>query len=398
MKILILNSGSSSLKYKLFDIENDFQMLATGVVGRIGLKQSSIKYQAGSEKPVSINQPVASHKLALELIRNLLTDPKNGVIKDLSEIKGIGHRVVHGAEKFSDSVLITDEVIAAIKGCCDLAPLHNPPNLLGIEACHELLHSVPQVAVFDTAFHQTMPKKAFLYGLDYNQYVKYGVRRYGFHGTSHQYVSSKAAEILNTDIKNLKIITCHLGNGCSLTAINGGKSVDTSMGLTPLEGVLMGTRCGDIDPYVTLYILDKEGLTLDEINRLFNNKSGLLGLCGKSDMRDVISQIEKKDEMAKVAADVYVYRIVKYIGAYAAAMNGVNVIVFTAGVGENCSFIRTEIMKYLTFLGITIDEKKNEENACIISTPESKVKVLIVPTNEELVIAHDTYKIIKDIA
>ncbi len=394
MKILILNSGSSSIKYKLYDIEKDFFLLATGLVDRIGLKGSSIQHHPNNKKPITIKQDVPKHKLALELIGNALTDPSHGVIKNFSEIKGVGHRVVHGAEKFSGSVLITDEVISAIKDCCDLAPLHNPPNLLGIEACQELLPGVPQVAVFDTAFHQTMPKKAFLYGLEYSQYVKYGVRRYGFHGTSHKYVSQKCAEILNADINNLKIITCHLGNGCSLTAVDKGISVDTSMGLTPLEGVLMGTRCGDIDPYVPLYLIEKEGLTLDTINNLLNKKSGLYGICGKRDMRDVLNQLEKKDELAKVAIDVFVYRIIKYIGAYSASMNGVDVICFTAGIGENCGIIRKRIMDYFTYLGIVIDDIKNEENSTIISTPESKVKVLVIPTNEELVIAQDTFQII----
>lgn len=394
MKILILNSGSSSLKYKLFEIDKDYTVSASGVVERLGLKSSCIRQTVGSREPVTINEHIPSHKVALEYIRTMLTDPKHGVLSDFSEIHGVGHRVVHGAEKFSRSVLITTEVIDAIKDCCDLAPLHNPPNLLGIEACQELLPGVAQVAVFDTAFHQTMPQKAFLYGLEYNQYVRYGIRRYGFHGTSHGYVASQAAEALGKDLETLKMITCHLGNGCSLAAIDSGRCIDTSMGLTPLEGVLMGTRCGDIDPYIPLYIMDKEGLTLDEINTLLNKQSGLLGLCGKRDMRDVLTQLEKKDELARMAVDVYVYRIAKYIGSYTAAMNGVDAIVFTAGVGENCGYIREKILEYFTYLGIQVDENKNKANQSIITTDDSHVTVLVIPTNEELVIAQDTFDII----
>jgi acetate kinase len=394
MKILILNSGSSSLKYKLFEVEHDYTVIASGLVERLGLKSSFIKQTVGANEPVTINEHIPSHKVALEYIRTMLTDTQHGILSDFSEIHGVGHRVVHGAEKFSRSVLITDEVIHAIKDCCDLAPLHNPPNLLGIEACQELLPGVAQVAVFDTAFHQTMPQKAFLYGLEYNQYVRYGIRRYGFHGTSHGYVASKAAETLGKDMETLKMITCHLGNGCSLAAIDSGKCIDTSMGLTPLEGVLMGTRCGDIDPYIPLYIMDKEGLTLDEINTLLNKQSGLLGLCGKRDMRDVLTQLEKKDELARMAVDVYVYRIAKYIGSYTAAMNGVDAIVFTAGVGENCGYIREKVLEYFTYLGIRVDEKKNKANQSIITTEDSQVTVLVIPTNEELVIAQDTFHII----
>lgn len=394
MKILILNSGSSSIKYKVYDIENDYTTLAAGQVDRLGLKRGCIIHAPLNKDKITIEREIPNHKEALTHIAEILTNNEYGVIESFSEIKGVGHRVVHGAERFSGSVLITDEVIDAIKECCDLAPLHNPPNLLGIEACQELLPNVPQVAVFDTAFHQTMPKKAFLYGLEYNQYVKYGVRRYGFHGTSHRFVSLKAAEILDKSMEDLNIITCHLGNGCSLAAVAAGKSVDTSMGLTPLEGVLMGTRCGDIDPYVPLYLMDKEGLTLDEINTLLNKKSGLFGLSGRRDMRDVLTAMDKQDQLARMAIEVYVYRIVKYIGAYAAAMNGVDVIVFTAGVGENCSVVRKEIAEYLTFLGVKLDEKNNANNAEIISTADSKVTIMVVPTNEELVIAQDTYEII----
>jgi acetate kinase len=398
MRILILNSGSSSLKYKLFDAAQDYKILASGVAERIGLKRGIVKQVVDGHDPICIEEPISSHKTALEYIRKTLTDPAHAVLNDFNEIDAVGHRVVHGGEKFSASVLITDDVIAAIKDCCDLAPLHNPPNLLGIEACQELLPGVPQVAVFDTAFHQTMPKKAFLYGLEYNQYTRYGIRRYGFHGTSHGYVAKKAAEILGKELNDLKLITCHLGNGCSLAAVSNGECIDTSMGLTPLEGVLMGTRCGDIDPYIPLYIMDKEGLTLDELNTLLNKKSGLLGLCGKRDMRDVLVQAEKKDELARMAIEVFAYRIAKYIGAYTTAMNGVHAIVFTAGVGENCGFIRQRILDYFTYLGIEIDQEKNDTNQTFISTSTSSVSILVIPTNEELVIAQDTRRLISSSA
>ncbi len=395
MKILVLNSGSSSVKYKLFEYDNgNYNLCASGMAERIGLKESKIKQVTFDGKVIERVLPLQNHKQALESIEDALTDAKNGILKEFTEIKAVGHRVVHGGEKFSGAVRINSDVIDAIKECCDLAPLHNPPNLLGIEACFELLKDIPQVAVFDTAFHQTMPKKAYLYGLDYEQYHKYGIRKYGFHGTSHGYVASAASGLLNKDISELRLITVHLGNGCSITAVEKGRSIDTSMGLTPLEGVMMGTRCGDIDPYIPLHLMDKEKLTLDEVNTLLNKKSGLLGLCGKSDMRDVLVDYKSGDERAKVAVDVYTYRVAKYIGSYVAVMNGVDAIVFTAGIGENSPEIRKFILSYFSYLGVEIDEKANADNSPIITTSDSKVKALVVRTNEELVIAKETVALI----
>ncbi|MFC1808623.1 acetate/propionate family kinase [Candidatus Omnitrophota bacterium] len=397
MKILVLNSGSSSVKYQLFEMNDSYSVLAKGLIERISLKNSKITHIVNETKKAEIAEDIPNHNTAIKkLLEHILVDPGTGVINDLSEIDGVGHRVVHGGEKFCQSVLINDDVIYTIKDCCDLAPLHNPPNLLGIEACKEVLPSTPQIAVFDTAFHQTMPKKAFVYGLPYEQYLKYGVRRYGFHGTSHQYVSTEALKLLNKENGNSKIITCHLGNGCSLTAVHNGKSIDTSMGMTPMEGVLMGTRCGDIDPCIILYMMEKENLTIDDIITILNKKSGLFGLSGKSDMRDVLLAMEKKDELAKNAIDVFVYKIVKYIGAYAAAMNGVDAIVFTAGIGEKNSYLRGRILANLTYLGIIVDEESNKAHAETISSAKSAVKIFVIPTNEELVIAQDTYKLIKN--
>lgn len=396
MKILVLNSGSSSVKYQLFDVANDYTVLAKGLIERINLKNSKITHITNGHETEFV-EDIPNHTTAIKkLLENILTDAKIGAITSLSEIEGIGHRVVHGGEKFCASVVIDDTVIQTIKDCCDLAPLHNPPNLLGIEACRNIVPDTPQVAVFDTAFHQTMPKKAYVYGLPYDQYLKYGVRRYGFHGTSHKYVSEQAIAFLSkNNLPHEKIITCHLGNGCSLAAVRNGKSIDTSMGLTPMEGVLMGTRSGDLDPCIVLYMMEKENLTLDEVTATLNKKSGLLGLCGKSDMRDVLAAIEKKDELAKTACDVFVYRIVKYIGAYAAAMNGLDALIFTAGIGERSIPIRTLILNNLTFLGLTVDQEKNESHATRITTDDSRVHALVIPTNEELVIAHDTYHLIK---
>jgi acetate kinase len=398
MKVLVLNSGSSSVKYQLFKMNDTSHVLAKGLIERISLKNSKITHIVDETKKAEIAEDIPNHRTAIKrLLEHILVEPGTGVLNDLSEIDGIGHRVVHGGEKFCESVIINEDVLHAIKDCCDLAPLHNPPNLLGIEACKEIVPTTPQVAVFDTAFHQTMPKKAFVYGLPYEQYLKYGVRRYGFHGTSHKYVSRQALRILNKENEDSKMITCHLGNGCSLTALVNGKSIDTSMGLTPMEGVLMGTRCGDIDPCIILYMMEKENLTIDEITTILNKKSGLYGLSGKSDMRDVLAAMEKKDELAKNAVDVFVYRIVKYIGAYAAAMNGVDAIVFTAGIGEKNAYLRKRIVSSLDFLGAVVDDEKNEVNAETITTAASKVKVLVIPTNEELVIAEDTYRLIKDL-
>lgn len=399
MKILVLNSGSSSVKYQLFKINSDCTVLAKGLIERISLKNSKVTHSLNGGTPIELIEEIPNHTVAIKkLLEHILVDNTIGPLKSLSEINGIGHRIVHGGEKFCQSVLITDEVIAAIKDCCDLAPLHNPPNLLGVEACQAVLPDTPQVAVFDTAFHQTMPKKAFIYGLPYEQYLKYGVRRYGFHGTSHKYVSQKAVAFLAQEghKEHSKIVTCHLGNGCSLAAIDNGHSVDTSMGMTPMEGVLMGTRSGDMDPCIVLYMMEKENLTIDDITQILNKKSGLYGLAGKSDMRDVLSAMEKKDEMAKNAVEVFVYRIVKYIGAYAAAMNGLDAIVFTAGIGEKNAYLRKRVLESLRFFGLEIDDKKNELNECVITTEESKIKALVIPTNEELVIAQDTYELISN--
>jgi len=395
VKILVINSGSSSIKYQLFEIENgDYELLAKGLVDRIGLSGSAVYHRPKDKKETVVEKDIPNHELGIKLMLDLLTHPSHGVIKDMKEIEGIGHRVVHGGEKFYESVLIDDEVEKTIEECIELAPLHNPPNLLGIRSCKRLLPGVPQVAVFDTAFHQTMPKKAYLYGLPIEQYERYRIRRYGFHGTSHRYVAFEAAKILGKDLTELKIVTCHLGNGCSITAVKNGKSVDTSMGFTPLEGLVMGTRAGDMDPYIPLFIIEKQGLTPQEVNNLMNKKSGLLGLSGNRDMRDVMAAAEKGDERAKTALEIFVYRVAKYIGAYAMAMGGLDAVVFTAGMGENSPYLREKVLEYGGFLGIKVDKEKNEKNERIFTTPDSKVVGLVIPTNEELVIARDTYSII----
>ncbi len=395
MKILVLNSGSSSVKYQVFELDSEEKLLAKGMVDRIGLKDATITHSVPGREQFELSKKIPDHKVAIGEILSLLTHDKHGFIKNLKEIEGIGHRVVHGGEKFAESVLIDDAVISAVKGCCEIAPLHNPPNLLGIEACGKLLPGVPQVAVFDTAFHQTMPPKAYAYGIPYKMYLKYGIRRYGFHGTSHKYVSHEAARILGKPIKELKIITCHLGNGCSIAAVDGGVSVDTSMGFTPLEGLVMGTRCGDIDPYVPLYIMEKEGMGIDKMRTYLNKESGLLGICSNRDMRDILRDAAEGSKPATLALEVFTYRAAKYIGAYAAAMNGVDVIVLTAGMGENSAPIRKRILAYLTHLGLEIDEKKNERNETIFSKPSSKITAMMIHTDEELVIARDTYRLIK---
>ncbi len=397
MKILVINSGSSSVKYQFLDMKDE-KVLCKGIAERIGLHGSRIIHKVGSEKHV-IEKELRNHEVALQEVLSILTDPDIGVIKDLKESSAIGHRVVHGGERFASSVLIDDEVMEVLRANADLAPLHNPPNIMGIEAVVKLLPGVPNVAVFDTAFHQSMPKKAFLYAIPYEYYEKYRIRRYGFHGTSHRYVSRRAAEIIGKDISELKIITAHLGNGASIAAVMYGKSVDTSMGFTPLEGLVMGTRSGDIDPAIVIFLQQKENLSADEVYNILNKKSGVLGIYRKSsDMRDIEEAALEGDEIARLALDVYEYRIAKYIGAYVAAMNGVDAIVFTAGVGENSPIIREEICRnYLGYLGIEIDEKANEVNGeeMVISKPESKVKVLVIPTNEELVIARDTKEIVE---
>lgn len=380
----------------MFNSNGSLDSIVSGLIERIGLDEGKIKHKvAGKEKQV-ISKDMASHKVAIQNLMELLQDDEYGVIKDLSEISGVGHRVVHGGENFKESVLIDDSVIAGIEDCSALSPLHNPANLLGIKACQELLPNVPQVAVFDTAFHQTMPKKAYLYGIDYEQYEKNKIRKYGFHGTSHRFVSAEAAKLMGKNLEEVKLITCHLGNGCSLTAVKNGESVDTSMGLTPLEGVLMGTRSGDMDPYIPLHIMKSQNKTVDEVNEIMNKKSGFYGLCGKADMRDVMDAADNGDEKAKTALDIFFYRIAKYIGSFAAAMNGVDAIVFTGGIGENCGWTRKEICSYVEFMGVNIDDDKNGVRGEIadVTTPDSKVKVLVVPTNEELVIARDTVGII----
>lgn len=397
MKILVLNCGSSSVKYKLIE-SKDGKVLAEGGVEKIGLPDSFLKYKRpdGSKETLTVSMP--DHKAAVKNVLNVLTDAKDGVIKDYAEIEAVGHRVVHGMEKFNKSMLITPEVIEKVKECYPVAPLHNPANITGIEAVTELIPGVPQVAVFDTAFHQTMPAKAYMYAIPYEDYTDYGVRRYGFHGTSHRYVSKRACEFLRLNYKDQKIITCHIGNGASITAIEDGKSVDTSMGLTPTEGLMMGTRVGDIDPGALTYLMKCRGLNVDGLSDLINKKSGVLGISGiSSDMRDIEDAIARGDERAKLAMDMYEYRILKYIGAYTAVLGGVDVIVFTAGVGENAPEMRESILRKLAFMGVKVDEAANKcrGREALISTPDSKVKVVVIPTDEELVIAQDTAAIVE---
>jgi len=396
MKILVLNCGSSSVKYKLFDMESK-TILGQGGVEKLGMQGSFLKHTRPDGQKVILDGEILTHSAAVEYILGVLLSEKHGAIKSLDEIDAVGHRLVHGGEKFNKSVLIDDEVIAKIEECIEIAPLHNPPNLAGINAIRELLPQVPQVGVFDTAFHQTMPAHAYMYGIPYSLYTKYGIRRYGFHGTSHRYVSQRACKLLGLDINNSKLITCHIGNGGSITAIKNGKSIDTSMGFTPVEGLLMGTRCGDIDLGVVTFLMDKEMLGIDSASTLFNKHSGLLGISGvSSDMRDINKAVKEENEHAQLALDMYHYRIKKYIGAYMAALGGVDAIVFTGGVGENGDNARLQSCAGLEFLGIKIDEALNatihgEEK--VISTPDSAVKVIVVPTDEEFMIASDTMDI-----
>ena len=396
MNILVINCGSSSLKYQLINSETE-GVLAKGLCERIGIDGMLTYQPEGGEKEKSeIAMP--THTEAINAVLAALTNEKSGVIKSLSEVGAVGHRVVHGGEKFTSSCLINDESMKAIEECNDLAPLHNPENLIGIRACQELMPGVPMVAVFDTAFHQTMPDVAYTYGIPYEYYEKYKVRRYGFHGTSHSYVSKRTAEIIGKPYDQMKIIVCHLGNGASISAVNCGKSVDTSMGLTPLEGLVMGTRSGDLDPAIIDFVGKKEGLSLDEMNEVLNKKSGMLGISGvSSDGRDLEAAAETGNKRAQLALDVFDYRVIKYIGAYAAAMNGVDAIAFTAGIGENNIKMRKDVCSSLTYLGVKLDEEKNnvrgEER--IISADDSKVQVLLVPTNEELAIARETLALVK---
>ncbi|NLJ20017.1 MAG: acetate kinase [Bacteroidales bacterium] len=399
MKILVLNCGSSSVKYRLLDLENN-KVLGSGGVEKIGMKGSFLKHIRQDHQTVILEGEVLEHQTAIEYILGVLTSAKHGCIKSLEEIDAVGHRVVHGAEKFNSSVLITNEVIKKIEECIDIAPLHNPPNLAGISAISELLPTVPQVAVFDTAFHQTMPEYAFMYPIPYSLYTKYGIRRYGFHGTSHRYVSHRACEFLNMDYNRTKIITVHLGNGASITAIENGKSIDTSMGFTPLEGLMMGTRSGDVDLGIATFLMEKEMIGPSALSTLFNKHSGVLGVSGiSSDMRDIETAIANGNERAKLALDMYEYRIKKYIGAYVASLNGVDLIVFTGGVGENQAGTRQNIMKGLTYLGVEIDEEANASargKEALISSAGSKVKVAVIPTDEEFMIASDTMEIINE--
>jgi acetate kinase len=391
VKVFILNCGSSSVKYQLLDMDTE-KVLAKGGVERVGIDGTFLVHKRPGSDDYRIELGKADHKDSIGQIIGVLVDPTHGVLKSASEIDAVGHRVVHGGEKFSGSVVITDDVKAALTECIDLAPLHNPPNLQGIAAAEELLPGVPQVGVFDTAFHATLPEKAYLYGIPYGYYRKYKVRRYGFHGTSHRFVSERAAQVLNRPYGQLKTIVCHLGNGASISAVLNGKSVDTSMGLTPLEGVIMGTRSGDLDPAIIEFIGNKEGLDSAGMISVLNKKSGILGLSEiSSDMRDVEDAYFKGDERAVRTIEAYAYRVAKYVGAYTAAMNGVDCIVFTAGVGENAPLIREKVCGYLTYLGVELDEAANEKRGeHEISTAASKVRVWVIPTNEELAIARDT--------
>ncbi len=392
MKILVLNCGSSSIKYALYNMD-DKSVMTSGGAERVGLDNAFVKVKLANGEKKQIMHDIPEHTEGVKFIFSLLTDPEIGVIKDLSEIDAVGHRMVHGGEKFNQSVVLTDEVLAAFEACNDLAPLHNPANLKGVNAVKELMPGLPQVGVFDTAFHQTMPAKAYLYAVPYELYEKYGVRRYGFHGTSHRYVSARALEFLGMQAEGTKMVTAHIGNGGSLAAVVDGKCVDTTMGLTPLEGVMMGTRSGDIDGGAITFIQKKLGLDADGMSNLLNKKSGVYGLCGFTDMRDVENAAAAGEPKAVTAQDSYFYRIKKYVGAYAAAMGGIDVLVFTAGVGENQTPMREEVCKGLEFMGIKIDAAKNATirgEEAVISTPDSKVKVVVIPTDEELMIASDT--------
>ena len=402
MIILVLNCGSSSLKYQLLDMKNDnvYDLLAKGLVERIGMEVGCIKHQAAGKQKIEREMPIADHTVGIKAVLEALLDKEVGVLNSLEDIEAVGHRVVHGGEEFFCSALINEKVVEGIRKCCDVAPLHNPANLLGIEAVNAALPTVPQVAVFDTAFHQTMPDYAYLYALPYTYYEKYRVRRYGFHGTSHKYVSAKGAEFAGIDLKNSKIITCHLGNGSSVTAVQNGKSVDTSMGFTPLEGMIMGTRCGSLDPDIVTFIMEKENLTPAQMSKIMNKQSGFIGLSGlSSDCRDLNEAANAGNARAKVTLKKLTYDISKLIGAYTAAMNGVDLIVFTGGIGENNPRLRRRICENLTYLGIKFDYDRNageKADEMMITLPDSKVKVAVIATNEELMIARDTMHIVLD--
>ncbi|MBI5538460.1 MAG: acetate kinase [Bacteroidia bacterium] len=396
MKVLVLNCGSSSIKYQLFDLPNE-EPQVKGVVEKIGLKGSFLKQDRNDGDKVILEGEILDHKQGIEYVLGTITSKEHGCISSLNEIKAVGHRVVHGGEKFNSSVFITDEVIAKMEECSNLAPLHNPPNLKGIYAINQLLPGIPQCGVFDTAFHQTMPDFAYMYAIPYSLYKKYSIRRYGFHGTSHRFVSKKACEILKLDYNNLRIITCHLGNGASIAAIQNGISVDTSMGFTPVEGLIMGTRCGDMDLGILTYIMQVEEIGISAANTLINKHSGMLGVSGvSSDMREITVAMDSGNERAKTAMQMYAYRVKKYIGSYAAAMGGVDLIVFTGGIGENDAYTRQETCTGLEFLGVDFDFEKNKKwrGTGVLTKPNSKVTTMVVETNEELVIALDTYEII----
>ena len=395
MKVLVINCGSSSLKYQVIDSETE-HVLAKGLCERIGI-DGVLTYQPAGQDKIKYEAAMPAHRQAVELVLKQLTDPENGVLKSIDEIDAVGHRMVHGGEKFACSTLLTEEVLKTVASCNDLAPLHNPPTLVGVAACKELLPTTPMVGVFDTAFHQTMPPEAYIYGLPYEYYEKYAVRRYGFHGTSHKYVSLRAAEILGKKPEDLKIVVCHLGNGSSISAVDGGKCVDTSMGLTPLEGLVMGTRSGDIDPTCIEFIAHKENLSLEQVMDIVNKKSGVLGISGvSSDFRDLDEAAKAGNKRADLALRVFAHSVVKYIGSFIAVMNGVDAIVFTAGIGENDDIIRSRIIEHFDYLDTTLDQKANKMHGeeRIISTPDSKVKVICIPTNEELAICRDTVEIV----
>ena len=395
MNVLVINCGSSSLKYQLINSDSE-EVLAKGLCERIGIDGRLVYQKEGLDKEIT-EAPMPTHKEAIQMVLDALVNPKTGAVKSLAEIDAVGHRVVHGGEKFSDSVVITEEVIAQVEECNDLAPLHNPANIIGIRACQALMPNVPMVGVFDTAFHQTMPEKAYLYGLPYEYYEKYKVRRYGFHGTSHSFVSKEAASYLGMDLNNSKIIVAHLGNGASVSAVLNGKCVDTSMGLTPLEGLVMGTRSGDIDPSIIEVIAKQDGLSIDQVINMLNKESGVAGLSEvSSDFRDITQAIEDGNAKAKSAFDAYIRQVVRFVGAYIAVMNGVDAIAFTAGVGENNKFVRAAVMEHLGYMGVKINHEANDSRGeeVMISTEDSKVKVFVVPTNEELAIARETVEIV----
>lgn len=397
MNILVINCGSSSLKYQLINSDSE-AVLAKGLCERIGMDGSRLSHTPAGGEKVVIENPMPDHTVAVQMVIDALTDASHGVVKSLSEIDAVGHRIVHGGESFATSVIINDDVIKAIEDVSDLAPLHNPANLIGIHACQKIMPGVPMVAVFDTAFHQTMPEKAYMYGLPYEYYEKYKIRRYGFHGTSHDFVSNRAAALLGKKREDLKIIVCHLGNGASISAVKNGKCVDTSMGLTPLEGLMMGTRCGDIDPAIIEFIANKENLSIAEINTIMNKKSGVEGLSKvSSDFRDLSAAMEAGNALAKMTLEAYAYRVAKYVGSYVAAMNGVDAIAFTAGIGENDGAMRAMVCEYFGYLGCSVNAEKNgiRGEEIVISNPGDKVTLMVIPTNEELAIARETVRLVK---